>query len=457
MQSSAPEASLPPDLSAPNRLHGLDALRGIAAVLVVLLHAGIPYMTNPMQFLAWPARDANPSSIVDSATWCAECFLMPLFFVLAGFFSTGMLVSRGEHAFLANRTKRLLSTQIVAAVLILPACLYIWTLGWIADGLYVPGRYFVFGLPEHLQKELFGFAHLWFLQYLYIYSLLLAGGSWLFKRLCKSDPEQVTEPSVGRDSAVLKGGCCVLRCLDTAFASVWKPLILVVPCAVILYFDTRIVLGFYQTFVPVVSKLLYYAVYFFTGCLLCRHRGQLHVHARFGKRYLLMAGVVFAMTLPLIRQHVLEAVSGPRLVVLSGLLALFAWFATFGLFSIFLRHQIRQNPVTRYLADASFWVYLIHLPFVVLAQIAIARVAVPAEFKFLMSGAITLAITLASYQVFVRHTWLGEFLDGCRRLPTQVLKPEQVQFLQLYPSSRHSPLLTTSSAGEFRKVVRRAG
>ena len=34
--------AIPP--SRPVRLHGLDALRSFAAVLVVLLHAGIPYM-----------------------------------------------------------------------------------------------------------------------------------------------------------------------------------------------------------------------------------------------------------------------------------------------------------------------------------------------------------------------------------------------------------------------------
>ena len=30
---------------------------GIGAVLVVFLHAGIPYMTKPLPFLVWPATD----------------------------------------------------------------------------------------------------------------------------------------------------------------------------------------------------------------------------------------------------------------------------------------------------------------------------------------------------------------------------------------------------------------
>ena len=40
-----------------------------------------------------------------------------------------------------------------------------------------------------------------------------------------------------------------------------------------------------------------------------------------------------------------------------------------------------DNVVTRYLAEASFWVYLVHLPFVGLTQIAIAELPVPTVAK----------------------------------------------------------------------------
>lgn len=197
--------------------------------------------------------------------------------------------------------------------------------------------------------------------------------------------------------------------------SVWKPLIPAIPCALILYCDPRIVLGFYQTFLPVISKLAYYSIYFFVGVFIDRHRGELHLHARFGKTYLLLAGLIFAAALPMIRSHMSVALTGVHLARLAALLALFAWFATFGLFAIFLRSGNRENSVTRYLAEASFWIYLIHLPFVALTQIAIAQLPIATVAKFLLTGTTALALALMTYQVFVRDTWIGQFLNGHRK------------------------------------------
>ena len=71
--------------------------------------------------------------------------------------------------------------------------------------------------------------------------------------------------------------------------------------------------------------------------------------------------------------------------------------------------------VFQYVARASFWIYLIHVPIVGLAQISLAQLPVPALGKFLLASAATLALTLMTYHVFVHNTWLGMFLDGCRR------------------------------------------
>jgi peptidoglycan/LPS O-acetylase OafA/YrhL len=385
------------------RFHGLDTLRGVAAVLVVLLHTGVPYMVRPLSHLAWPASDAHPSLIVDGVAWSIECFVMPLFFALAGFFSAGLLVLSGPRAFLDHRTRRILLPLIAAAVVVLPPCIYLWALGWVADGVFVPRGYFLPGIPADLKADLFGFAHLWFLQYLYIYCVILCGASCVRRRYDPADRvARIWSMSFGRR-------------LDRQMLSAWKPLLPAVPCAAILYCDPRIVLGFHQTFVPVASKLLYYAVFFFTGVFVYRHHRTFPQQARYGKSFLAAAAVVFALLLPQVHAHLSAEFTGAHRAILACTLSLFAWLMTFGLFGACLLMKRGCNAVTRYLADASYWVYLVHLPFVALAQIAVARLPILTPVKFLLSAAIAVALSLMTYQVCVRYTWVGGFLNGYRR------------------------------------------
>ena len=116
----------------------------------------------------------------------------------------------------------------------------------------------------------------------------------------------------------------------------WTLSLLAVASAAILYWDPRIVLGFHQTFVPVVSKLLYYAVFYFTGGLLHANQRSLMLRARYGKLYVLVATAAFVLILPLIREHVTAELTGPRRLLLASLVAAFGWLMAYGLFESFL-------------------------------------------------------------------------------------------------------------------------
>jgi peptidoglycan/LPS O-acetylase OafA/YrhL len=388
-------------LDAPVRLHGLDTLRGLAAVLVVMLHAGVPYMVSPLSNLVWPARDGSPSSLVDGIVWSIEGFVMPLFFLLAGFFSAGLLSASSPRSFLSHRTKRILWPMVGAFVVVLVPCVYIWSLGWTADGVFVPRGYLIPWLPKKYRSEMFGMTHLWFLQYLYIYCIVLCAGGWLAHRIRNRNGKLCAR------LAEIAGRC------DRMTASPWK-LVAVVPCAVILYWDPRIIVGFYQGFLPVTSKLLFYAIFFVSGGLLYRTRHALLAQGPAGKQ-LLTAAAAFACALPLIHQHLTDGLTGPRRAVLAGLLSLYGCLAAFGLFRTFLHTARGHNAVTRYLAEASYWVYLVHLPFVVLAQIAVARLPVVTAVKFLLSVLAGMSLSLLTYEACARYTWVGAVLNGVRR------------------------------------------
>ncbi|PZQ37134.1 MAG: hypothetical protein DI570_32000 [Phenylobacterium zucineum] len=81
-----------------------------------------------------------------------------------------------------------------------------------------------------------------------------------------------------------------------------------------------------------------------------------------------------------------------------------------------LRFLSGRSAIRRYLADASYWIYIVHLPLVMLAQVWVQDWAGPWWVKL---GGVTLgvlAVSLLTYELAVRHTFLGTWLNG-RRVP----------------------------------------
>lgn len=95
--------------------------------------------------------------------------------------------------------------------------------------------------------------------------------------------------------------------------------------------------------------------------------------------------------------------------------AVFAWMTTFGFMGFFRSLLTRENKAIRYLSDSAYWLYLSHLPLVILAQTWVRYWQWPALAKcFLITTSVTVFLLLI-YQVGVRHTWLGWLLNGTRR------------------------------------------
>ena len=77
-----------------------------------------------------------------------------------------------------------------------------------------------------------------------------------------------------------------------------------------------------------------------------------------------------------------------------------------------------------YLADASYWCYLAGFPIQAALQVYFAPRALPMVAEFLLVNALTFALLLASYELGVRHSWLGLLLNGKR--PEQQPKAEAI-------------------------------
>ena len=93
---------------------------------------------------------------------------------------------------------------------------------------------------------------------------------------------------------------------------------------------------------------------------------------------------------------------------------LYAWLMAFGLMGLFGRLLGRERPGVRYVSDSSYWLYLVHLPLIIVGQVLLRGLELPAMVKFTLLVAGATIILLVSYQFLVRYTWIGRLLNGPR-------------------------------------------
>ena len=94
--------------------------------------------------------------------------------------------------------------------------------------------------------------------------------------------------------------------------------------------------------------------------------------------------------------------------------AAYAWMMTLGLMGFFRAALGEGSPRVRYLSDASYWLYLMHLPLIIALQGAAQDWPLPSVVKLALLIAATVGALLICYQAFVRYTPLGTLLNGKR-------------------------------------------
>lgn len=94
--------------------------------------------------------------------------------------------------------------------------------------------------------------------------------------------------------------------------------------------------------------------------------------------------------------------------------ALAIWTWVFGLVGAATRFLTETRPSIRYLADASYWIYLAHLPVVFALQLAVLQWQLHWSVKFPLIVGTALGILLLSYHFCVRRTFIGRVLGGGR-------------------------------------------
>lgn len=394
--------SLPPADSpfSGGRLAGLDAVRGVAMLSGILLHSAVAYMRTPMPHLLWPVAGEETSTVCDVIFWGLHAIRLPTFFFLSGFLAEYIFQSRGPEKFLKHRILRLVIPYAVGQITILPLTFAVWVLGWLVTGRCSIEQIITPFVPfeSEIQANYFNPGHLWFLSDLIVMNFAF----WIIRQELPSD----------RPTSRL-----ILNWLSYPILT---PALLAMPVAQLLWGKTAPVIEFNNSFLPDAPRLLYYSIFFSVGVGVFRRREKFCRAARRPVIHLACA-MTFVIGMLLFVEAEATGTGGiwSRLCF-SWCVALAAWYFIFGVMGLAITRGPGDNPRFRYLADSAYWMYLVHLPIVGLAQIALRQVAMRPEAKMLLTFGVSILVGLGSYQVFVRHTVIGLCLHGHRPRPVEL-------------------------------------
>ncbi len=392
-----------------DRLHGLDALRGGALLLGVVLHASLSFFPHQI----WIVADDNRSIGSAILFFAIHLFRMTAFFLIAGLFAHMMLGRRGWLGFAKDRMIRIAGPL---AAFWLPVMAGIITaLVWSAhvSGLMTPGA--EPPPPPTYDWTNFPLTHLWFL---YVLMVFYVGLLVLRAPFAALDRGRDWGRMVDRLTGVLTGP--------------WTPIMMAAPLAFALWLDADWIAFFAvptpdEGLIPDPSALVGFGLAFGFGFLLDRRRDLLDRIARWSPAYLVMAIVCGVAGWSLGGGADIRPMAGatPDKLLAAAVLAVAVYSSALAAMGLCLRFLSGPSAMRRYLADASYWVYILHLPLVMLCQVWVHDWDGPWWLKL---GGVTvgvLAICLATYQLLVRRTFVGRWLNG-RKAPARSRRTEPV-------------------------------
>jgi glucan biosynthesis protein C len=369
------------------RYHGLDGLRASMMLLGIYLHAAVAYSFAG----GWPYKDER--SLVSTfhvSLGLIHAFRMPVFMFMAGFFGALLYVKRGWGEFARNRAKRVLLPFVGGWLVLFP----------MVSALSLYGRY---RREPDTWQHVWGFVasgqlwrmlhpmHLWFLEYLVLfYAIASVLGALVW-------------PDFGKAANKL---------YRWAVSSPLRPIWFAVPTYFALIMMHGGGLDDPSGFMPELRIVLAYLVFFGAGWMLYLNADLVDTCRRHVWTQLTL--VTVAVPFALWYEKGWQGQHNVTYFVRAGYHSVIVWCLAFALVGIFLRYANRANATMRYLSDASYFLYLVHMPTFIVFQLLLAYVAWAPEVKVAALLGVSVPVMLVMYNYWVRPGWLGKVLNGRR-------------------------------------------
>jgi hypothetical protein len=170
--------------------------------------------------------------------------------------------------------------------------------------------------------------------------------------------------------------------------------------------------------IPQPHLLLYYGIFFAFGALYFDCKDD---DGRLGRWWFLSLPLAIFIVLPVgIETTFVTPDRSGSLIAQT----IYVWAMTFGMIGLFRKFMNSENKTMRYVSDASYWLYIAHLPLVIWMQGLVRDWPMSPFVKFSLICIVSTGLLLVSYQTLVRYTWLGRLLNGPRTRPKMEKRPD---------------------------------
>jgi len=310
---------------------------------------------------------------------------MPLFYVIAGFFSRLVLQKSGTLNFIKKRWERIGVPFIVSIFTILPFSIFPFLFNYHRE--LHPGNLEI-TLQESLRSLISwnGLAHLWFLYYLLIYYVFI----------------------------IITRKWSLLQIVSKRISHTLFLFLMIFFSWVILLMEQELYIQVDTGFLPEIRYILYYLLFFISGYFI--HSRPLLFEQMKTKAFLLLI-ISVGLFLFLFYVEIFQSswyVSGWMRFLIKLLTAIQVVLLIAGIIGFFLRVYSAENAIWKYISDASYWMYLIHLGIVAGMQVFLSYSSFPGLLRFPLILIVTLFLSLITYHFFVRYTFIGKHLHGVR-------------------------------------------
>ncbi|BFL64859.1 Glucans biosynthesis protein mdoC [Roseomonas mucosa] len=360
----------------------MDQLRAILMLIGIPYHVGLVYAAHAV----WIVESSEKSLPVTWVIQFSHTFRMPVFFLIAGFFSALMIPRRGLGLWLAGRAWRIGIPLLTSLILVSP--LMVLASGVAAGGATnaIPTL-----LTEMSSPSAAWTVHLWFLLYLLIYCMLFAGLWLLGSRWGLGAPIGRVQDRIEQNPWLGWLGLAALGLVVLASAVVAAKL------------DIAYLMGG----IFVAGQFVADGVMFLVGALIASRPTWFEAFIR--PRWPVWAvALATAVTMAVFQDDDGDMSRAITYFLMPVVGVLFAHL----LLSSARLWLDRRTRLSAAMVEAAMTMYLVHVPIVLWLTVGFLAVGWPAEVEFLLITIITVAASYGFHCLVARHPILVVLFNG---------------------------------------------